>query len=374
MREKLLILVADDNPTNRDIFSARLTTQGYDVICAGDGEEALTLARERRPDLVLLDIIMPRLDGVAVCRELKQDSSLPFTPVIMVTALNDSRDVVAGLEAGADEYLSKPVDHAALVARVASMLRIKSLQETVRQQADRLEAQAAELSAWNHTLEARVAEQVEAIERLSELQRFLSPQIAETIKSRPDVLEPHRREITVCFCDLRGFTAFSETAEPEDLIQVVREYHAAMGELIFQFEGTLEHFEGDGMMVFFNDPLPCDDPPGQAVRMAIAMRERASELITVGQRRGHRLGFGMGIATGYATLGRIGFEGRFDYGAIGSVTNIANRLCAEAAPNQILVTERVCAALDRVDATPMGDLALKGLSHPVSAFSILGVV
>src|SRR5205814_25875 len=182
------------------------------------------------------------------------------------------------------------------------------LQETVRQQADRLEAQAAELTEWNRTLERRVAEQVEAIERLSELQRFLSPQIAETIQSRPEALEPHRREITGCFRDLRGFTAFSETAEPEDLIQVVREYHTAMGELIFQFEGTLEHFEGDGMMVFFNDPLPCVDAPGQAVRMAIAMRERAGELIGIWQRRGHRLGFGMGIASGYATLGRIGFE------------------------------------------------------------------
>src|SRR5438309_199012 len=190
MREKPLILIADDNPTNRDILSIRLTTQGYDVVNAADGEEALAVARERRPDLVLLDVIMPRLDGVAVCRELKSDPGLPFIPVIMVTALNDSKDVVVGLEAGADEYLSKPVDHAALVARVASMLRIKSLQETVQQQADRLEAQAAELVDWNHTLEARVTEQVAAIERFSELQRFLSPQIPDTIKSHPDALEP----------------------------------------------------------------------------------------------------------------------------------------------------------------------------------------
>jgi adenylate cyclase len=373
VRERPLILVADDNSTNRDIFSTRLATQGYDVVAAADGEEALTLARERRPDLILLDVIMPKLDGVSVCRELKQDPALPFTPVIMVTALDASKDVVAGLDAGADEYLTKPIDQAALVARVGSMLRIKSLQETVREQAKRLEAQAAELASWNRTLEARVEEQVQAIERLSELQRFLSPQIAETIKSHPEALEPHRREITVCFCDLRGFTAFSETAEPEDLIQVVREYHAAMGELIFRFEGTLEHFEGDGMMVFFNDPLPCDDPPAQAVQMAIAMRDRAQELIAMWQRRGHRLGFAMGIATGYATLGRIGFEGRFDYGAIGSVTNIANRLCAEAGPNQILATERICGALDsRIAAEPVGDLTLKGLSHPVTAFSIQG--
>jgi class 3 adenylate cyclase/AmiR/NasT family two-component response regulator len=366
--------VADDNPTNRDIFTARLTAQGYDVVGAADGDEALRAVRDALPDLVLLDVIMPKLDGVAVCRELKQDPALPFTPVIMVTALDASKDIVAGLDAGADEYLTKPVDHAALVARVGSMLRIKSLQETVRQQAERLQAQADELAAWNHTLEIRVAEQVAAIERLSELQRFLSPQIAETIKSRPEALEPHRREITVCFCDLRGFTAFSESAEPEDLIQVVREYHAAMGEIIFKFEGTLEHFEGDGMMVFFNDPLPCDDSAGQAVRMAQAMRERAADLIAMWQRRGHRLGFGMGIAMGYATLGRIGFEGRFDYGAIGTVANVASRLCAEAAPNQILVTERIYAALGgRTRAELVGDMLLKGLSRPVTAFSIAAI-
>jgi adenylate cyclase len=373
VRERPLILVADDNQTNRAIFSLRLSSNGYDVIEAADGEEAISLARERRPDLVLLDVVMPKLDGISVCRELKRDPALPFTPVIMVTALDASEAVVAGLDAGADEYLTKPVDHAGLVARVRSMLRIKSLQETVRHQAERLETQAEELAGWNRTLEARVAEQIEAIERLSELQRFLSPQIAETIKSRPEALEPHRREITVCFCDLRGFTAFSESAAPEDLIQVVREYHAAMGELIFQFEGTLEHFEGDGMMVFFNDPLPCDDPPGRAVQMAIAMRERAGGLIAMWERRGHHLGFAMGIAAGYATLGRIGFEGRFDYGAIGSVTNVASRLCGEAEPNQILVTQRICGALDdRVAAERVGDLTLKGLSQPVTAFSIQG--
>jgi class 3 adenylate cyclase len=251
------------------------------------------------------------------------------------------------------------------------MLRIKTLQHTVQQQATRLEAQSAELAGWNRELESRVAQQVEDIGRLSQLQRFLSPQIAEAIKSRPEALEPHRREITVCFCDLRGFTAFSETAEPEDLMCVVGEYHAAMGELIFQFEGTLEHFEGDGMMVFFNDPLPCPDPPGRAVQMAVAMRERAAGLRAMWQKRGHRLGLGMGIAMGYATLGRIGFEGRFDYGAIGSVTNVAARLCGEAGPGQILVTERVRSATEeQATFEPLGDLELKGLQRAVAAYNV----
>lgn len=373
MRDRPLILIADDNPTNRDILGTRLATQGYEIVAAGDGEEALELARRLRPDLVLLDIIMPKLDGLEVCRRLKADPSLPFMPIIMVTARGDTKDVVAGLDVGADEYLAKPVDQAALVARVASMLRIKSLQETVAQQAQRLEAQAGELAEWNQTLEARVAQQVEDIERLSQLQRFLSPQIAETIKSRPEALEPHRREITVCFCDLRGFTAFAETAEPEDIMAVLREYHAAMGELIFRFEGTLEHFEGDGMMVFFNDPLPSDDPTGHAVEMAIAMRERAVELAVIWKKRGHQLALGMGIATGYATLGRIGFEGRFDYGAIGTVTNVAARLCGEAAAGQILVTQRVCAAVEeRIAAELIGDLELRGLQRPVPAYNVLG--
>lgn len=373
MRSPPLILIADDNATNLDILQTRLATQGYEIMCAADGEQALELALRHKPDLLLLDIMMPKLDGLEVCRRIKSDASLPFMPIIMITARANSADVVAGLEAGADEYLTKPVDQASLVGRVKSMLRIKALQDTVQQQAQRLEAQSAELATWNQALQERVAQQVEDIERLSQLQRFLSPQIAETIVSSPQALEPHRREITVCFCDLRGWTDFSETAEPEDVMSVLRDYHTAMGELIFRFEGTLEHFAGDGMMVFFNDPLPCDDPAGQAVRMAIAMRERAGELAAGWRKRGHQLGFGMGIAMGYATLGRIGFEGRFDYGAIGTVTNVAARLCAEAAAGQILVTQRVCAAVeDQVVLEPVAELELRGLQRAVPAYNVIG--
>src|SRR5215467_1059942 len=267
------ILIVDDNETNRDILATRLATQGYELKQAADGEEALIAAREQQPDLILLDVMMPKLDGVEVCRRLKGDASLPFTPIILVTAKADSKDVVAGLEAGADEYLTKPIDQMALLARVKSVLRIKALHDQVR-------AQAADLAGWNRELEQRVNEQVTEIERMGRLRRFLSPQVAEMILSAGDdrVLESHRRPITVLFCDLRGFTAFSETTEPEEVMAVLREYHATIGRLIHKHEGTLERFAGDALMVLFNDPLPCQDPNARAVGLAIEMREESANL------------------------------------------------------------------------------------------------
>ncbi|HLW47272.1 MAG TPA: response regulator [bacterium] len=374
MRTPPRILIADDSPNNREILQTRLAAHGFEIVTAADGEEALRIAGETKPDLILLDIMMPKIDGLEVCRRLKADRTLPFMPVIMVTAKADSKDVVAGLEAGGDEYLTKPVDQGALVARVKSMLRIKTLHDTVQDQAEELHALAAQLSEWNRTLEAQVAEQLHELERIGRLKRFLSPQLAQLVTSSKEerILETHRREITVVFCDLRGFTAFAETAEPEDVSAILHEFHAAMGELIFRFEGTLESFVGDGLMVFFNDPFPCPDPAVRAVRMACAMRERAHGLNRAWKSRGHDLGFGVGIALGYATLGKIGFEGRFDYGAIGTVTNLASRLCDEARAGQILVTRRVHTAVeDLVDAEPMGELTLKGFSKPVPALNIL---
>jgi class 3 adenylate cyclase len=370
------ILIADDNPMNLDIFQTRLAAQGYEILTAKDGEEALALALAERPDLILLDIMMPKMDGIEVCRKLKGDASLPFMPIIMVTAKADPKDIVAGLEAGGDEYLTKPVDQAALVARVKSMLRIKGLHDTVQDQAARLEAQAAQLAEWNRTLEQRVTAQLAELERVGRLKRFLSPQLAEVIVSSGDekLLESHRREITVVFCDLRGFTAFSGSVEPEEVMGVLRAYHAAMGKLIFQFEGTLERFAGDGMMVFFNDPVPCPDPAERAVRMAVAMRGGVGELAAGWRKRGYRLDFGVGIALGYATLGKIGFEGRFDYGAIGPVTNLASRLCDEAAAGQILISQRVYAAVeDLVEAEPGGEFTLKGFQRPVTTYNVLGI-
>jgi adenylate cyclase len=370
------ILVVDDNPLNLDILATRLTVNGYAVSTATDGEAALEIASTEHPDLILLDVMMPKLDGTEVCRRLKADPSLPFMPIIMVTARADVKDIVAGLDAGADEYLTKPVDQAALIARVKSMLRIKALHDTVQEQTVRLAAQASELEAWNQTLEQRVADQLAELERVGRLRRFLSPQIADAIVLSGDdaILQSHRRQIAVLFCDLRGFTPFAETAEPEEVLGVLGEYHQSMGELIFQFEGTVGHFAGDGLMVFFNDPLPCPDPAARAVGMAVAMRERMDQLTDQWHKFGHELGFGVGIALGYATLGQIGFQGRFDYGVIGSVVNLASRLCDEAASGQVLVNQRVFADVENlVRAEPVGDLTLKGYVRPVTAYNVVGL-
>jgi class 3 adenylate cyclase len=364
------ILIVDDNETNRDILDARLNSHGYQTVQAADGEEALVAAREHLPDLILLDVMMPKLGGIEVCRRIKGDETFPYTPIILVTAKSDTEDVVAGLDAGADEYLAKPIDQVALVARVRSMLRVKALH-------DQVQAQSADLASWNRTLEQRVADQVAEIERVGRLKRFLSPQIAELIVSSggEHLLESHRREITVTSCDLRGFTAFAERTEPEEVMTVLREYHAALGALIEKFGGTLEHFAGDSILVLFNDPLPCDDPCQRAVTMAIGMRNEMAALSGKWRKVGHELGFGIGIAHGYATLGCIGFAGRLQYSATGSVANLACRLCAEAHDGQILIDAKVRGAIDGLVAVESaGDLTLKGFRAPVSAFSVGGLV
>jgi class 3 adenylate cyclase len=374
MRTPPRILIVDDEPMNLDILQARLSVHGYEILTATNGEEALAVATAQRPDVILLDIMMPKIDGIDVCRHLKGNASLPFMPIILVTARADSKDVVAGLEAGADEYLTKPVDQAALVARVKSMLRTKALHDMAQEQAARLEAQSEQLTEWNRTLEQRVAEQLTELERVGRLKRFFSPQLAELVVSSggEKLLESHRREITVVFCDLRGFTAFSETAEPEEVMGILREYHTVLGTLIVRFEGTLERFAGDGLMVFFNDPLPCADHAAKAVQMAVTMRQQMGELTEKWRKRGHQLGFGVGIAQGYATLGMIGFEGRVDYGAIGPVTNLASRLCDEAQGGQIIVTQRIYAAVEElVEAVSAGDLPLKGFHKPVPIFNVV---
>ena len=377
MRDPPLILVVDDVPDNVDILQMRLESQDYEVVTAGDGVEALEKIRALLPDLVLLDVMMPKMDGIETVKRLKADGSLPFIPVILVTAKADATDVIAGLESGGDDYLTKPVDHAALSARVRAMLRIKALHDIVQVQAQRLEEQATELAAWNKTLEERVATQVGEIERIERLKRFLAPQIAEAIVSSGGeaILESHRRDIVVLFCDMRGFTAFSETAEPEDVMAVLREYHSALGPLIHRYEGTLDRFTGDGMLVVFNDPVPCPDPALRAVRLAVDMREATASLARSWTARGHEIGFGVGIAQGYASLGRIGFEDRFDYTAIGTVTNVAARLCAEAKDGQILVTQRVAAAIDKIaELQQLGDIAFKGLSRPIAVLNVSGLV
>ena len=368
MREPALILVVDDVADNVDILQMRLEAQGYAVATAADGVEALEKIRELLPDLVLLDIMMPKMDGIETLKRLKADPSLPFIPVILVTAKADATDVITGLESGGDDYLTKPVDHSALSARVRSMLRIKTLHDTVQQQ-------KAELAEWNLTLEERVAAQLAEIERVGRLKQFLAPQLAEIIVSTGDdsILELHRRDIIVVFCDLRGFTPFAETSEPEEVITMLREYYGTLGPLVDRFEGMLEAFTGDGLMVIFNDPLPCPDPAERGVRLAMEMRAAAGDLILQWRRRGYDLGFGVGIAQGYATLGRIGFNERVHYTSMGTVSNLAARLCAEALDGQILITRRVATADEHiVRLEEIGNLTLKGLSQAVSVYNIAG--
>lgn len=368
MTDPIIILAVDDQQQNLRLLDAVLSPRGYRLVMATSGEDALQLLRSCRADIVLLDIVMPGMDGYEVCRRIRSNPDTAFLPVVMITA-SGGQEKVHAIEAGADDFVNKPINTQELLARVASLTRIKRYHDTIQRQ-------AAELSAWNTELEARVRAHVDEVERLKRLRRFLSPQLADLVLDSGDesFLNSHRREIVVVFCDLRNFTPFAESSEPEEVMGVLGDYHTALGELIFGYEGTLERFTGDGLMVFFNDPLPCDDAPQRAVTMAVAMRDRVRELSAGWSRRGHDLGFGIGIAQGYATLGRIGFEGRFDYAAIGSVTNLAARLCAAAKPWQILVAQRVFSATESlVVGEAVGELDLRGFSRPIRAFDITSI-
>ncbi|HEV8721590.1 MAG TPA: response regulator, partial [Candidatus Binatia bacterium] len=361
------VLVVDDTEMNRDMLCSLLEADGHRSAVAENGRLALELLKAKPFDLVLLDVMMPEMNGYQVLEQLKSDSSLRAIPVIVLSALDEIGSVVRCIELGAEDYLPKPFDPVLLRARIGACLEKKHL----RDQEVRLRN---ELEEWNKTLEERVQEQVTQLERLGRLKRFFSPQLAELIVAggADDPLKTHRRELTVVYLDLRGFTAFAETAEPEEVMSVLHEYHAAMGKLILEYEGTLEHFAGDGMMIFFNDPVVIANPAEQAIRMTLAMRERVKDLTLKWRKVGYELDFGVGIAQGYATIGAIGFEGRWEYGAIGSVPNLAARLCGEAKPGEILATQRLVAVLDElVEAESAGELTLKGFHRPVTAHKIL---
>lgn len=361
------VLVVDDVSANVRLLTDILTVHGYSVTSAVNGHGALERIETDDPDIVLLDVVMPEMDGFEVCRRVRADPRHSMLPLVLVTALDPHTERVRGLEAGADDFLSKPIHAPELLARVRSLLRGKQLY-------DRVQAQARELAEWNASLELRVAEEIAKNERLSQLKRFLSPQLADLIVAggAQDPLVSHRREVAVVFIDLRGFTAFAETNEPEVVMQALRDYHSVMGRVIQRFAGTLERFTGDGMMVFFNDPVPIPDPAKRAVEMALAMREEAQVLAQRWKRHGFELGAGIGIALGYATLGAIGFEQRIDYGAIGTVTNLASRLCDQAASGEILVSQRVHAEIDGQFRTePLGEVVIRGMARAQLAYRLI---
>ena len=358
------ILVVDDTPHNVKLLADLLGVKGYAVTTAATGEEALARLAADGPDLVLLDVMMPGLSGYDVCRRIRAEAATALLPVVLVTSLDPVQERVKGIEAGADDFLSKPINQPELFARVRSLLRVKSLQDEVGRHAEALKVA-------NLKLEQKVDEQVAQLDRLSQLKRFFSPAVADAIVSAGEksILAPHRREISYVFVDLRGFTAFTDSAEPEEVEGVLREYHEAMGMVIAEHEGTLDRFAGDGILIFFNDPLPVADPGRRAVCMALAMHTAFTPLRERWQKIGYDLALGIGIAQGYATLGAFGFEGRWDYSAIGGVVNLASRLSDEAQSGQILIDRRTRAALgDAAEVEPVGPLSLKGFAQPVNAF------
>jgi adenylate cyclase len=512
------ILAVDDTPQNLRLLGAYLPESDYELITAASGEEGLRLVAERHPDLLLVDIMMPGIDGYELTRRIRGDEATGHLPIVLMTASMD-QDKARALESGADDFIPKPVEQHELQVRVRSLVRIKRYHDEITQALARQTAIGEVLRAIgtsvfdleqvlrtvaNHAarlcnaenvviwrtvgnayrlavvpdfderlakvlgdrdvpvgpdtivgrahLEKRPVQVADAAEyykgasgpaaemartgafrtllavplirdgdvlgvlsltrpdvrpfgedeialvqtfadqaaiaiasadlfatverQRQELSRYLSPQVSQLIASEEGgkLLEGHRRSITVVFCDLRGFTAFAETAEPEEVLGVLREYHRAMGELIVAHHGTLEHFAGDGFMVFFNDPVPVERHELEAVRMAVAMRERFDSLAGGWRKRGYELNFGVGMAVGYATLGRIGFEGRYDYGAVGNVVILAQRLSAEAKAGQILLSQRLHAAVEGdIEAEPIGDLRLKGMSKPVPAVNVRGL-
>ena len=362
------ILVVDDVPENVRLLEAVLVSRGYEVVTANDGLAALERVQTAEPDLILLDVMMPGLDGYAVCSQLRANDDTAVLPVIMVTS-SIGQEKTKAIEAGADDFIPKPFNHDELLTRVRSLLRIKRYHDTIK-------AQAAELAELNRTLEERVGAQVAELERLGRLRRFLSPQLADAVVSSGDetILRSHRRQVAMFFADLRGWSSFVDTVEPEELMRVLSEFHGVIGRLVKRFEATVGFLEGDGVQLFFNDPIEIPDAALRAVRIGCALREEMAELTPLWSKRGYDLDVGAGIALGYATCGEVGFEGRSDYAAIGAVTNLASRLADEATGGQILIAQRLYAEVENdVDVESVGEFTLKGFPRPVQAFNVLAV-
>ena len=367
MNEQATILVVDDVPMNVRLLEAVLVSNGYEVVSANDGEQAMELVASAKPDLVLLDVMMPGIDGYEVCRRLREKPETAVLPVVMVTASTNEK--TKGIEAGADDLIGKPFDHDELLARVRSLLRIKRFHDTIT-------AQTEELVDLNRTLEERVERQVLELERVQKLRRFLSPQLVDAIVSAGDdaILQSPRRMVAMIFADLRGWTSFVDTVEPEELMQVLREFHGVIGRLVQRFDATVGFLEGDGVQLFFNDPHEVPDAPLRAVQLACALREEMATLTPEWRKRGYDLDLGSGIALGYATCGEVGFEGRSDYAAIGAVTNLASRLADEASAGQVLISQRLLAEIEEdVEVEPVGELTLKGFRKPITAFNVVAL-
>jgi adenylate cyclase len=360
------VLVVDDEPTNVKILVAHLQAKGFKTISAYSAAEAIERTLGELPDLIMLDVNMPDRNGLEVCKELKQNPDTMMLPIILVTANSDTKDIVKGFEVGADDYLIKPYNYMEMLARVRSMVRIKDTQEML------LEVNR-HIDDLNHHLEQKVQNQVKELERVNRLRRFFSPQIVESIVSdgAEDILKEHSREITVVFLDLRNYTAFAETASPHEIISTIREFHEVVGRIIFRFRGTLERFTGDGMMVFLGDPEPMADHPLQSVAMSIEMMREVEVLRESWAEKGYDLTLGIGMATGVASLGTIGFESRLDYAAIGSVTNLAARLSGKADGGQILMSASTHGYVKgHVDTKACGEVKLKGFSLSQAVYEV----
>ncbi len=356
------ILIVDDEPDNLMFMGELLSAAGYLVVVARDGPEAMALVDKRRPNLVLLDVVMPGMDGYAVCRHWRAHPETRLMPVILVTGTRPGEERVQGLDAGADDFLTKPVDQAELLARVRSLLRIDALHQ--------------EVESWALELESRVDLQVRQLERLNQLKNFLPAHIAEVVlgEQEEQSLAPRRRWVVSCAVDLRGFTAFAQSAEPEDLIDVLKAYYAVVGTAVAAHGGTVERYAGDGMMVLFNAPLELEEPELAALRAARDIQQAYQPLFEDWRAQGQELGLGIGLASGYATAGAVGFADNWQYSAIGTVTNLAARLCALATHGQVLASAKVVLPCqDRCVAESLGDKAVKGLRNPVPVYSVTGV-
>src|SRR5512145_103833 len=351
------ILVVDDQRTNAEMIAGLLRNLGYEIDIAQDGDEALRLVEAKAPDLIVSDILMPGIDGYELCRRLRASSATALLPVILVTSAEQT-ERIKGVEAGADDFLTRPVNWPELFGRVRRLLQVKGLQD--------------EIKNLNAKLEHRVRDQVAQLERLSRMKRFFSRAVAEAIVAGgEELLEPHRREITAVFLDLRGFTSFTDRADPDEVLELLRAYHATLGRTVDEFGGTLEHFAGDGVMIFFNDPIEVDNPAERAVRMALALQRAFNPIADAWAKLGHDVGLGIGIAQGDTTLGVIGFEQRWEYAAIGNVPNLAARLCGSAHAGEIILDLQTEQDIVHIAETEfVGALSLRGFQQPVPAFRL----